>query len=304
LVNHFIAAITATPSNSAITKIAIPRSVLRDLIIGVPPLAMEIYFRGMNTLSTSQLIEKAPAARPLPHKHAVGLIDTLEFLAVIKKRLGHRPVMAIQGKPHADVPDEGRKTTALAKRERQGRHLIVCADGRGSATILLNSHTVRRKAWIAAGFFRSDPAVPTGGLLLIGVALPLQRWRGFDVAIEELERYRPALAETRTALRAYRPRARDADALAEAVSRRAYLKGHKPIAADELVGAWSLTLYDSLYGMLKRVVDGNLPAAAVGRRKVKPVRGPDALMHAGNAIWNLGVETMGATVALPTFRKT
>lgn len=250
----------------------------------------------MNTLSPSELAEKAPAAQPLPKKRAAGLIDTNEFITVIAEQLGQEPVMAVQGRAHSDI-DGLSKRAAVAKRERSGRHLIVCANRRGAATIVLNSHTVRRRAWIAGGFYRAD-------LLLVGVALPLQRWRGYDTAIAELERYRPQLVKLREQMTARKATHKMVDTLAEQISQTAYLPGHKPIAAEELVGAGMGNLYDTLFGMLKRVVNGNLAAAQEGKRKVKPVKGPDALMHAGNTIFNIGVECLDDGIALPTYRKT
>lgn len=250
----------------------------------------------MNTLSPSELAEKAPAAQPLPKKRAAGLIDTNEFITVIAEQLGQEPVMAVQGRAHSDI-DGLSKRAAVAKRERSGRHLIVCANRRGAATIVLNSHTVRRRAWIAGGFYRAD-------LLLVGVALPLQRWRGYDAALSELERYRPQLTKIREQMMTYKTKPLMVDIIAEQVSRLAYLPGHKPIAPEELVSMRAATLYDTLFEMLKRVVNGNLAAAVEGKRKVKPVKGPDALMHAGNVIFNIGVECLDGGIALPTYRKT
>jgi hypothetical protein len=247
----------------------------------------------MEYLTPAKLAERAPAAQPLPKDRPEGLIDTALFVREIEKDLGHRPVMAVQGRPHTDIPKRG-----LAKRERQGRHLVVCAGPTGEATILLNSHTVRRKAWIGAGYYRSDPP-----LFLVGVALPLQRWRGYPAAIEELERYRTVLRTTRREMSARRCPAPEIDRLAEMVSKAAYLPDHKAIAAEQLIvfnGA--NTLYEVLWRMLELIVRGNVPAAE-GERKVKPVKGPDALVHAGNAVFNVGALRLG-DVVLPTYRKT
>jgi len=241
----------------------------------------------------------APAAQPLPKKRPTGLIDTNEFLDIIRRKLGHRPVMAVQGRAHSDV-DGMSKRAAIAKRERQGRHLIVCADeATGAATIVLNSHTVRRKAWIAAGYFDAKRE-----LLLVGVALPLQRWRGYDAALEELERYRPQLALARRELRQRQLQVSEIHAIAEQIAQEAYLPGHKPIAADQLVAVRSSTVFKVLFEMLAKVVEGNLPAAEKDRRKVKPVKGPDALMHAGNVAWNIGTSYCERPLALPKYRKT
>jgi len=256
---------------------------------------------GMNYLTPAKLAAAAPAAQPLLDKTR-GLIDTSAFVKYITDTLGHRPVMAVQGKPHGDVPSRQRQFH-LAKRERKGRHMIVCADANGRATVLLNSHTVRRKAWLGAGFFRTQEADP-GGLLLVGVAIPLQRWRGPEEAVEQLERFRPVLNMAREQMRDYKLKdQRTVDHLAEEISRQAYLPEHKAIGPEQLLTAWSLNLYDTLFGMLARVIEGNQPAADPSRRKVKPVRGPDALMHAANTIYNIGADMVGSH-PLPTYRKT
>jgi len=255
----------------------------------------------MNYLTPAKLAAAAPAALPLPEKSR-GLIDTAAFVKYISDTLGHRPVMAIQGKPHNDVPARQRQHH-LAKRERKGRHMIVCADANGRATILLNSHTVRRKAWLGAGFFRTQEADP-GGLLLVGTAIPLQRWRGPEEAVEQLERFRSVLNTTREQMRDFKLKDhRTVDYIAEQISRTAYLPEHKAIGPEQLLTAWSLTLYDTLFGMLARVIEGNLPAADPDRRKVKPVRGPDAIMHASNTVWNIGADLVHSH-PLPTYRKT
>jgi len=251
----------------------------------------------MNYLTPSALAARAPAAQPLG-KNDPGLIDTAAFIRFIERELGHLPVAAIQGRPHSDVE----KKQHLAKRERQGRHLIVCTDHRGAATILLNSHTVRRKAWIAAGFYRGSTDRP---LLFVGAAVPLRRWRGFRPAIEELERYRPAVANARKLMVQHTLTSRSLDQLAEKISDTAYLPDHKPIAPEHLITAAppGANLWETMFRMLGKIVDGNLPAANPEGRKVKPVRGPDALMHAGNAVFNAGAELLGC-MALPTYRKT
>lgn len=244
----------------------------------------------MTYLSSSELTEAAPATKPMT-KVKDGLIDTAAFIRYVKRRLGHRPVLAVQGKPH----DE--KGFDKKKRLMQGRHFIVMANSRGHATILLNSHIVRRKAWLAAGFWR-------GGQVLIGVAIPLQRWRGFEQAIDELERYRSLMTTTRGTLRTMSVSDTMLNQLATLVSATAYLPGHNPIAPDELKGARKEFLYDTMLAMHAVILKGNAKPAGVDKRKVKPVKGPDALMQLGNAVFNAGVDVSGAVVALPAYRKT
>lgn len=246
----------------------------------------------MNYLSSSELIEAAPATRPMV-KVKDGLIDTASFIRYVRKRLDHRPVLAVQGKPH----DE--KGVDKKKRLMQGRHFVVMADQRGQATILLNSHLVRRKAWLAAGFWRK-------GQVLVGVAIPLQRWRGFEAAVDELERYRGPLTNARSAMRSHVPSPVEVRRLAETISSTAYLPGHNAIAPGELeeAAAGKGTLYEALMAMHAAILKGNSKPAEADKRKVKPVRGPDALMQLGNAVFNAGVVASGAVIALPAYRKT
>lgn len=227
----------------------------------------------------------------MPAKQRAALIDTSTFLEEIEKTLDQRPVLAIQGKSHSDVPDG----TRITKRERQGRHLIVCADGAGNATLVLNSHTVRRKAWVAAGFYRD-------GLFAVGAALPLQRWRGAGPAIDEIQRWRPAIVTARGSMRATPMTDRLMRSLADRTC-AAYLPGHKPVAASALKELAAKNLYDTLFKILRVITDGNLPASEAGRRKVKPIKGPDALMHAGNALWLAAIDITGER-PLPFYKKT
>lgn len=242
----------------------------------------------MTYLTNAELMAAAPAAERMK-KVKDGLIDTYAFVRHVEQTYNHRPVMAVQGKPHRDGGADRRK--------RQGRHFIVMAGHNGNATILLNSHLVRRKAWVAAGWWRKEQ-------VLIGVALPLQRWRGYETALEELERYRAQLATVRTEMRLHVMNPRQTTQLADAISATAYLPGHNPIAAEELLPGDRPTLYDTLFAMHAIILKGNAKPAGVDKRKVKPVKGPDALMQLGNAVFRAGVDLMGSTVALPGYRKT
>ena len=67
-----------------------------------------------------------------------------------------------------------------------------------------------------------------------------------------------------------------------------------------------MSVNGTLWAMLMKLCQGTLVSAeANGRvRKIKPVKGPDAIVHAGNAIFNAAIELLPGTLALPTFRKT
>lgn len=244
----------------------------------------------MTYLSPTQLVEAAPAAKQMD-KVKDGLIDTAAFIKYIRRALGQRPVLAVQGKPH----DE--KGVDRKKRLRQGRHFIVLANHAGHATVLLNSHLVRRKAWIGAGYWKNGQA-------LVGVALPLQRWRGFQPAIDDLERYRLMLSNARSSMRAYPMTDIRLHRLAQRISETAYLPGHNPISPEELKVVRKEFLYETLLAMHAVILRGNSKPADADKRKVKPVKGPDALMQLGNAVFTAGVDVMDTSMALPAYRKT
>lgn len=244
----------------------------------------------MTYLSPAELTRAAPAAQKMTIPKD-GLIDTHGFVRYVEKHLNQRPVFAVQGKSHAD------KGYSITRRQKQGRHLVACANSNGVATVLLNSHTVRRKAWLGAGFWKGEQ-------LLVGTAVPMQRWRGYVPALEDLERYRPMLMTVRHTMRATGLSRGQLDDLADVVSGTAYLPGHNPISPDELVKAGHANLYDTLFGMLEMILRGNAPSADPLKRKVKPVKGPDAVMQASNATFNAGLHLVGSGLALPAYRKT
>jgi hypothetical protein len=252
----------------------------------------------MNYLSLDDLAAAAPAAQPLPKsltkKQRSTLIDTAVLVEEIEKTLGHRPVMGVQGTSHADAPD-GTKATA---RQRRGRHLVVCANSRGEATIILNSHSVRRRAWIGIGYYHH-------GLVLVAAAMPMPRWRGAGPAIDEIERWRPMVKDMWKAVSQQEMTPRKSEYIANRAC-LAYLPGHKPVAPSALqIHNGAGTVNKALFVVLKQITEGNLPAAEEGRRKVKPIKGPDALMHAGTALWAIGAELQGKfAMALPFYRKT
>lgn len=248
----------------------------------------------MNYLSLAELIKAAPAAKKL-EKTVDGLIDTSAFVKFIGKRLNQHPVMAIQNPPHKD-------TSKLKQREREGRHLIVMANQMGNATMILNSHTVRRKAWLGAGFYRSGER-PS---FLLGVAIPLHRWREYEAMITELERYRPLMNQARTEMIAKVRQSTLAGwwtDLPRVVAQNAFMRGHNTVDPKELFEVKGDNLWDALFLMLDVIASGKLQTAG-SMNRIKPLRGPDALMHAGNEVFRAGLSWSGSSIALPPFRKT
>lgn len=232
----------------------------------------------MDYLTPTSLREKAPATQKLT-KSSDALIDTSSFLRHVAQQ-GFRPVFAAQGKAHADVDNP-----------EKGRHFVVAGHSDGSCYAILNSHTIYRRAWLGAGFY-------AGKSFLIGAVVPLPRWRGFADPLAELAGYKPGLEAAKTALEAWQPEVGQERWLAKKFASTAYLPGHKP--------AWYKTLmdenerhmcgFDTLFHMMDAVLRGGLdPEPTKGlprRRKVKPIKGPDAMMQASNAAFRTGLDAI------------
>lgn len=229
----------------------------------------------MQYLSTREITKAAPAARRLVGDHP-GLLDTSEFLRTVAER-GFKPVYAAQGTPHSDSNYDATK----------GRHLVVAANAANWALVLLNSHIVHRKAWLGAGFFRSGESP----MFVVGAAVSLQRWRGFETPLEQVVSFFPALERAWTMMDEWTMRPRDFAVFAEDFVSRVYLPGHKlPDPAKLRDEVESGTVVVSMYGLLGRVMEGRLPASGDGARRVKPVKGPDALMQASSGAFTSALE--------------
>jgi hypothetical protein len=250
----------------------------------------------MQYLTPAQLAKQAPATQRLREK-SLTLLDTAVFLRRVEHERGFLPVFAAQGTAHGDAHYGPTK----------GRHLVVAADRRGNALALLNSHTVHRKAWMGAGFVAQGERP----MFVIGAAIPVARWRGFDEPLAELDAWRPSLQDVRRALEEWTTfTGSDIRSYASEFSQAVYLPGHKPAAAHAFTDVTPANAYAMMFTMLGRVLDGNLPAADPAARRVKPIKGPDALMHAGNAAFNVAVDRLRArgrlelTVPFPRYQKT
>lgn len=232
----------------------------------------------MDYLTPTSLREKAPATQKLA-KTSDALIDTSAFLRHVAQS-GFKPIFAAQGKAHADVDSP-----------EKGRHFVVAGHSDGSCYAILNSHTVYRRAWLGSGFYE-------GSTFLIGAVVPLPRWRGFADPLMELAGYRPGLEAAKTALEAWQPDSYQDRWLAKKFASTAYLPGHKPAWYKTLVddNERHLNGIDTLLHMMDDVMEGGLdPEPKQGfprRRKVKPLKGPDAIMHATNAAFRTGLEAI------------
>jgi hypothetical protein len=231
----------------------------------------------MDYLTPQGLREKAPATQKLS-KSSDALIDTSAFLRHVAQQ-GFRPIFAAQGKAHSDVDSP-----------EKGRHFVVAGHPDGACYAILNSHTVYRRAWLGSGFY-------TGDVFLIGAVVPLPRWRGFEDPLAELVGYAQGLEAAKTALEGWQPEVHQQRWLAKKFASTAYLAGHKPASAKSLaIGQIDLSGLSVLYHMMGAVLQGGLDAdqkpGFPRRRKVKPLKGPDAIMHAANAAFRTGLDAI------------
>ncbi len=234
----------------------------------------------MKYLTPSLLKQSAPAAQKLGDTSGT-LIDTAAFLRNVEKR-GFKPIFAAQGTPHGDSQHGANK----------GRHLVVVADKAGNAIALLNSHTVHRKAWLGAGFAMG---VGDDARFLIGPAFAIARWKGLDIPLDELVAYRDGLIAAKERLDDWALEPRGIIALAKDFVASVYLPGHKTCSPASLIVTPEYKIFPLLMHMMAKVMTGSLEAAEGNEvRKVKPIRGPDALMHAACAAFAVGLDRMRA----------
>ena len=247
-------------------------------------------------LTPAQIRKMAPAIVRLPTQLAKNLVDTTVFLSHVETQ-GFRPVAAFQGKPHAD-----------AQSETQGRHLAVTANRRGAVIAILNSHTVWRRAWIGLGWTCGESTETPN--FMLGVVLPLQRWKGFEEPLDSLMGYSRTMSEARDALRAWPVTLTERRWMARKFAASAYLPKHKTPAPKELTVTAECPAEFVLMSMLQRVRAGGLQSAVPADhfpkpRKLKPVLSPDGLFNAANAAARVGFAALnkyrGSQYAFPQF---
>lgn len=233
----------------------------------------------MQYLTPQDLRKMAPATQKMPASEE-NLISTKAFLRHAET-LGYKPVFAAQGTAHADVHEP-----------LKSRHLVVAAHDDGSAIVLLNSHTIWRRAWIGMGVHRNT------NNFMIGAAVPLQRWKGFEAALTAALAYKADVQIAATALTDWQtPEDFQRRWMAKQFSERAYLKGHKmPLPKELLLDADQLTALNFLYLMLGKAQAGGLHPVPTDSfkypRKLKPILAPDAMFHAANATFNVGLSAL------------
>jgi len=226
----------------------------------------------MNTLSLPHVARKAPAAAPRKRAKDDGLIDTAAFLRHVRAAHDMTPVVVVQGKRHKD------SEKAKAK---DGRHLVAASRPDGITFFLLNSHFKDRRAHVGVG-------VQCDESFLIGPSTAVQRWRGFEEPVEQLSsRFR----DVHRAVKAFermRLTDREINDFARKMSQRGYMVGveARPAARALVDGLASNKALDVGYHVIGRMRAGNLDATDGGRR-IKRIRRPDGLFHAGMVAFDL-----------------
>lgn len=251
----------------------------------------------MQYLTPSQIKKVAPAITRLPPSEDKNLVDTTSFLRHVET-LGYRTVLAVQGTPHSD-----------ARSQSRGRHLAVAANQRGEALVILNSHTVWRRAWLGVGW-NLGSAYDGASNFMVGAVVPLPRWRGFEEPLTTLLGYLPSLRTAKNALLEWTPNIHQRRWMARNYASTAYLPGHKTPLPKEILIESDQRALSILAVMLSRVRAGGLkpnaePVGGLTPRKLKPVQAPDALFKASNAAFQTGFAAMAkyrvGTFAFPSF---
>jgi hypothetical protein len=218
----------------------------------------------MENLSIHKVLAEAPAAAHRRNANREGLIDTTDFLRRVRK-LGFKPVLAVQGANHNDSEHA---------KPKNGRHLVIAARPSTAAIFLLNSHTKDRRAHLGLGWYRNDG-------FFIGASTPVQRWFGYEGVLDGLLTRDNDLLQIAKALKLWLPDEAEVKAMARGMSRRGYMASvaARP-SVDSLVEGFNGNAKELCFEIIRRMRVGNLEAADRGRR-IKGIRRPDGLFHAG-----------------------
>jgi hypothetical protein len=228
----------------------------------------------MNTLSLNRVTAVAPAAASRRNAGKEGLIDTTAFLKHIRTAYGMTAGVAVQGKRHEDASP---KTKA-----HDGRHLVAASSPDGLTFFLLNSHFKDRRAHIGVGVRRGES-------FLIGPTMAIQRWKGFEEPVAQLASRFGGVSGAVTGFGQLRLTDREIYAFARAMAKQGYLKTieARPAPKALIDGLTSQNGLDVGYFIIGRMRDGNLTAGTAGGRRIKRVRRPDGLFHAGMVAFDL-----------------
>lgn len=228
----------------------------------------------MTTLNIAKVAKVAPAAAPPRAPDRETLLDTSKFLKHCASQYGMQPVLAVQGTSHRD---------AGTVDARSGRHLVASVNARGFGFTLLNSHFKDRRAHIGLCMVR-----PGTTDMIIFTSTPVQRWKGFEPVLESLNAHSNEARAVADALTAWTPSAKTLRDIAGTMSRQGYL-------ANATLHPTPESLFDDYDGdalgfafhMVAKMKAGRLPSAPPGTRRVRAIRRPDTLFHAGQTAFDI-----------------
>lgn len=248
----------------------------------------------MTTLNLNKVSKEAPAAAPRRDASREGLLDTAEFLRFCDDRYGYKPVLAVQGTAHrdADVIDA-----------KSGRHLVAAVNARGLGYALLNSHFKDRRAHIGMCAVRPG----TTDMLIID-STPVQRWKGYTPALESFDALWSEARAVLDALSLWPPSAKTLKDLAAQMVADGYLSYTTLYpTAESLFDNYDGDALGFAYHLVAKMKAGKLPSSTPGTRRVRAIRRPDTLFHAGMMAFELVKErarSLGRVSARCSFRVT
>jgi len=223
----------------------------------------------MSNLSLPKVAGMAPAAAPRKNAKDEKILDTHAFLRYVRSEYDMTEIgVAVQGTRHED----SKKAKA-----KDGRHLVAATRKNDGLTFfLLNSHFKDRRAHIGVGIQRD-------GSFLIGPSLAIQRWRGFEEPVDSLAESLVAVRRAVDSFERMKLSDKEIAKLAKDMSKRGYMATveSRPSPKALAEGLYSNRALDAGYHIIGRMRTGNLEALEDGGRRIKRVRRPDGLFHAG-----------------------
>ena len=232
----------------------------------------------MENISIRAVTARAPAARSRRNAKGLGIINTADVLKYVEETRGMLPVLAVQGTPHVDAGDDAPPENC--------RHLVVAANANGIAFAMVNDHSKDRRTHMGVGFWDS-------GALLVGASNAVQRWRGYEDPIETLMESGVKMMEVVNESRSIKDTV--AARFARHMAKHGYMAsvGARPSIAALLAGYEGTKLYTLATHILRRMREGNLENGSPnGLRRVKKVRRPDAIFHAGSVAFAYMVQEL------------
>lgn len=219
-------------------------------------------------INIKEVSKEAPAAAPRRNASREGLLDTAEFLRFLDRNHGLKPVLAVQGTSHRD---------AAVIDAKSGRHLVAAVNSRGQGFALLNSHFKDRRAHIGMCMVRPG----TTDMIIID-STPVQRWKGYASVIESFDKKWSEAWTVLDALAVWTPSAKTLAEMAGSMVISGYMAYAtlKPTSRS----LWENYDGDALgfaFHMIAKMKEGRLPSSTPGTRKVRGIRRPDTLFHAG-----------------------